>query len=281
MSDVKQAGKLFLVGLGPGDSEHLTFRAREVLAQSEIVVGYKTYIKLIEAQSAEDEFRHTSPILLGKEVVVSGMGKEVERTKEALHLAKAGKKVAIVCSGDAGIYGMAGLVGEMLREQGQDGLEIEIVPGVSSLNTAAALLGAPLMNDFAVISLSDYLVSWEDIGRRLELAAQGDFVIVLYNPKSRHRQHQLVEARGILLRHRSSATPVGIVSNAYRRGQRVVVTDLEHLTDFEIGMTTTIIVGNSSTFTFEKWMVTPRGYGGKYELSDSYLVAMFNNRPGT
>jgi precorrin-3B C17-methyltransferase len=198
------------------------------------------------------------------------MGGEIERAKMAINLVKKGKTVAIVCSGDAGIYGMAGLVNEILHEQG-DELEIEVIPGVPAMVAVAALLGSPLMSDFAAISLSDYLVSWAEISQRLKLAAQGDFVIALYNPSSKSRQHQLAEARGIILQYRSNSTPVGIATNAYRQKQRVVITDLEHMLDYEAGMNTTIIIGNSTTFTFNGRMVTPRGYQTKYSLRDKAL----------
>jgi precorrin-3B C17-methyltransferase len=253
-ADKTSCGKLFLVGLGPGDPKHMTFRAREALAQSNVVVGYETYIKLVEG------------FLLGKKVVSSGMGEEIERIRLALELAESGETVSVVCSGDSGIYGMAGLVGEMAKERENQTLEVEIVPGVPSLASSAALLGAPVTSDFVTISLSDYLVRWEDILRHLETAAQGNFVIILYNPKSKYRRHQLAEAREILLRYRKGSTPVGVVSNGYRPGQQVIVTDLNHMLDFKIGMTTTIVVGNSTTFIFRDWMVTPRGYGAKYKL---------------
>lgn len=254
-SEKQESGKLFLVGIGPGDPEQMTFKAREALIRSNVVVGYKTYVKLIEQ------------FLSQKEVIAGGMGGEVERMKRAVSLAEEGKTVAVVCSGDAGIYGMAGLVGEIMQQQGcPTKFEIEVIPGVPSLCAAAALLGAPIMHDFASISLSDRLTPWRVIALRLRMAAKGDFVIVLHNPKSRERQLQLVAARKILLRYRSSSTPVGIVDNAYREGQKVTITDLEHMLDFDIGMSTTIIVGNSTTFTFGRWVVTPRGYQTKYRL---------------
>lgn len=250
----QKRGRLHLVGIGPGSPEHMTLRAREALDHSEMVVGYKTYIKLIE------------PFLGQKEIIATGMGAEVERVKIAISLAKEGKSVSLVSSGDTGVYGMAGLVGEILREPSADEFDIEVVPGVPLLVASAALLGAPITGDFVSISLSDYLVSWEEITLRLGLAAQGDFVIVLYNPRSQRRQRHLAEAREIILRYRSPSTPVGIVTNAYRQKQEVVVTDLEHMLDHEIGMNTTIIIGNSTTFTLEGWMLTPRGYQKKYDL---------------
>ncbi|MFC1943489.1 precorrin-3B C(17)-methyltransferase [Chloroflexota bacterium] len=252
-SDKQKNGKLFLIGLGPGNPEHMTFRAREALSESEVVVGYKTYIKLIE------------PFLRQKEVIATGMGAEIERAKIAIDLAKKGRTVSIVSSGDAGIYGMAGLVSEIIHEQ-SDELVIEFVPGVPAIVAAAALLGAPVMTDFAAISLSDYLISWAEISQRLKLAAQGNFVIALYNPRSKKRQRQLTEAREIILQYRSPLTPVGIVTHAYRPQQQVVITDLAHILDYEVDMNTTIIIGNSTTFTFSGRMVTPRGYQKKYSL---------------
>jgi precorrin-3B C17-methyltransferase len=155
-------------------------------------------------------------------------------------------------------------VGEIL---GHRDIDIEVIPGVPLLVASATLLGAPITADFVSISLSDYLVPWQEITQRLELAAQGDFVIILYNPRSQKRQSQLIKARGIILKYRPPSTPVGIATNAYREEQEVVVTDLEHMLDYEIGMNTTIIVGNSATFNLDGWMVTPRGYRKKYDLS--------------
>ncbi len=187
----KKRGKLFLVGIGPGNPEHMTFRAREAINHSEVVIGYETYIKLIE------------PFLYQKEVIVTGMGAEVERVKTAISLAKKGRSVSLVSSGDTGIYGMAGLVGEILREQSGDEFDIEVIPGVPLLVASATLLGSPITGDFVTISLSDYLVSWEEITLRLNLAAQGNFVIVLYNPRSKRRKRQLDEAKEIILQYRS------------------------------------------------------------------------------
>ncbi len=241
-------GKLFIVGLGPGALEHLTPAARAALAAADTVVGYQTYLDLIPE------------LLAGKEVVSSGMLKEVERCRQALELAAAGRTVALVSSGDAGIYGMAGLVLE-LAEQGVETVAIEVVPGVSAVQAAAARLGAPLMHDFAVVSLSDLLTPWALIRRRLEAAAGADLVVALYNPKSAGRTTQLEAARQILLRHRAPATPVGIVRNACREGESVVVTDLAGLTDQEVDMVSLVIVGNTSTFRDRAGrMVTPRGY---------------------
>ena len=244
-------GKLNVVGLGPGDLENLTYHAREAIKQSRIIIGYKVYIELI------------SEIITGKEVVATGMMEEVKRAGLALDLVRNGKIVALVSSGDAGIYGMAGLVWELMRERGwKTGteLDLEIVPGVSALNASASLLGAPLSQDFAAISLSDLLIPWETIEKRLKASARADMVIVLYNPKSQQRTRQIEKAQQILLTRRSPRTPVGIVTNAYRKGQRVIITDLAHFLEQDIDMLTTIIIGNSQTFVYIDKMVTPRGY---------------------
>lgn len=253
----KTEGKLYLVSIGPGNIEQMTFSARKALEDSEIVLGYSSYIDQIK------------DLLAGKEIVSSGMGGEVQRAQQAISLVGEGRRVALVSGGDAGIYGMAGLVFELLQKEGTEqskGFSCEVVPGVPALSAAASLLGAPLMCDFAAINLSDLLVAWECIAGRLERAAQGDFVIVLYNPASKKRKEQLARARAILLNYRDGTVPVGIVTDAYRSGQKVCLTDLEHMLDYEIGMNTTIIVGNSTTFQWGERMVTPRGYGSKYDL---------------
>jgi cobalt-precorrin 5A hydrolase / precorrin-3B C17-methyltransferase len=251
---VKKKGKLFVVGTGPGDPAQMTLRAREVLDQSDVVVGYGTYIDLVKN------------ILGGKKTVETGMGGEVERVKAAIDLAKSGKTVSIVSGGDSGVYGMAGLVGELIAEDHAVEFDLEVVPGVPALAAAAALLGAPLTADFACISLSDHLITWEEIRQRLESAAKGNFVIVLYNPKSRQRTTQLAEAREIILSCRQPDTVVGVVRNAYRAEQSTQITDLEHLLDTEVNMNTIVIIGNSATFATAGWMVTPRGYRTKYDL---------------
>ncbi len=227
-----------------------------------MVVGYQTYIDLVR------------PWLTTQEVVATGMKAEVKRCQLALDRARAGQKVAIVSSGDAGIYGMAGLVLEMCAAQGlkvgpstgsaEVDLWLEVIPGVPALAAGAALLGAPLMHDFVAISLSDLLTPWEMIVKRLELAAQGDFVIVLYNPKSKKRDWQLGAVRDLLLRHRDPETPVGIVSRAMREGQETIITTLQEVLSQPVDMQTIVIVGNSQTFTYGPYMITPRGYRAKY-----------------
>ena len=212
-------GRISLVGLGPGDASLQTPAALQVLARSEIVVGYRGYIDQASALSA------------GKQVVAMELGQELERAAKAVDLAYDGNSVAVISSGDAGIYGMAGPVFRVLTDRGWDGLtpEVEVVPGISALQSAASLLGSPLMQDFCAISLSNLLTPWEAIERRLKGAAVGDFVVVLYNPRSGRRTWQLPEARRILLEHRDGATPVGLVRDAYRPGQLIAVTDLDGL----------------------------------------------------
>lgn len=231
----------------------MTPAAGEALAAAEVIVGYQTYLDLIP------EF------LAGKEVLASQMMKEVDRCRTALALAGEGRKVALVSGGDPGIYAMAGLVFELAREQGSK-VAIEVIAGIAALNACAARLGAPLMHDFAAISLSDLLTPWEKIEQRLEAAAAADFVVVLYNPKSKRRAEHIARAREILLAHRAPETPVGIVTAATRDNERVMLTTLDTMLESEIGMQTTVIIGNSSTFAWQGFMVTPRGYAAKYAL---------------
>jgi adenosylcobyric acid synthase len=240
-------GKLFVVGIGPGGPSHLTPAAREAIVSSDTIVGYDTYLELV------------APLLVGKEVVSSGMMQETERCREALRLAAAGRRVALVSSGDPGVYGMAGLALELA--EGKPEPEIIIVPGVSAVQAAAAVLGAPLMHDFAVVSLSDLLTPWETIERRLQAAASADFVTALYNPRSIKRVRQLEEARRIFLEHRLPSTPVGIVRNACREGEERVVTTLEEMLAHKVDMFSLVIIGNSATYVDEAGrMITPRGY---------------------
>lgn len=238
-----------MVGTGPGNPAYLSPRARQVLEEAEVIVGYRTYLKLVEEMMGE------------KEVISTGMTREIERCLLAARRAASGQKVALVSGGDPGIYGMAGLVLEIIEREGLfPQLEVEVVPGITSASAAAALLGAPLMHDFAVISLSDLLTPWPLIERRLELAAAGDFVVVLYNPASHRRTGQIRRAREILLKYKSNRTPVGIVRNAYREGQEVIITDLENLLNHPIDMLCTVIVGNSQTRLANGFLITPRGY---------------------
>lgn len=208
-------------------------------------------------------------LIQGKEVHYTGMTEELERARKAVSFAYAGRKVALISSGDVGIYGMAGPALEILKENGWRpgcGVEVEVVPGVTALSACASVLGAPVVHDFAAISLSNLLTPWEVIVRRIEAAARADYVIALYNPKSGRRTQQIVETQKILLRYRRPDTPVGIVKSGLRQGQRVVQSTLADMLNHEIGMLTTILIGNSTTFTYEGLMITPRGYQHKYEL---------------
>ncbi|NCO53257.1 MAG: precorrin-3B C(17)-methyltransferase, partial [Deltaproteobacteria bacterium] len=201
--------KLYVIGLGPGDAQHMTPAATAAIAASTVVTGYQVYLELI------------AELIADKETFATGMRQETERCREALRRATAGAVVSLVCSGDAGIYGMAGLVLELQQREGPPDVAVEIIPGVSAVQAAAARLGAPLMHDFAVISLSDLLTDWALIRQRLAAAARADFVVALYNPKSRGRTTQIAEAREILLRQRAPQTPVGIVRNACREGETI------------------------------------------------------------
>ncbi|CAK8721925.1 Precorrin-3B C17-methyltransferase [Candidatus Electrothrix gigas] len=248
-------GTLTVVGTGPGAEDLITPRAQQALTQAQVVVGYTTYLELI---------RHfLSP---QQEILSSAMMQEIDRCRRALELADSGKKVALVCGGDPGIYAMAGLVYELVCDTGSTST-IEIIPGIAALNACAAVLGAPLMHDFAAISLSDLMTPWDLIERRLEAAAMADFVTVIYNPKSKKRTEQIVRAQEIMLKQRNPKTPVGIVSGASREHESVCLTTLEKMLDQEIGMQTTVIIGNSATFVFGEKMVTPRGYSAKYGLA--------------
>ena len=212
-------GRIMLVGLGPGAHEHLTARARAAIAEADTVIGYVTYIRLV------------AELLEGKEVIRKSMTEELDRAIEALARARQGRKVALISSGDAGVYGMAGPTFEVLFQAGwtpDSGIEVEIVPGASALNTCAALVGAPLTHDFCAISLSDLLTPWPTIARRLDAVAYADFVVALYNPRSGRRTGQIVEAQRLFLRHRDPATPVAIVKSAYRPKQRIEFTTLAH-----------------------------------------------------
>jgi precorrin-3B C17-methyltransferase len=239
------------------------------LASVEVVAGYHKYIELIH------------PLIDGKEIISTGMTKEVARVEAAIEQARAGKSCAIVSSGDPGIYAMAGLVFETCKIKGivimpptsvpkaaddKDVLRLEVVPGIPALCAGAALLGAPLTHDFAAISLSDLLTPWERIEQRLEAAAQADFVIVLYNPKSKKRNWQFGKAREIILRYRDKNTPVGIVSRAMRAEQHIEIVTLDDMHTAEVDMQTTVFIGSSTSSKYMDFMFTPRGYAKKYEI---------------
>lgn len=254
-----EKGKILVVGFGPGDSEHITKRAVDALQESTCIIGYKTYVDLI---------RH---LVTADTIVSTGMTEEVSRAQDAVKRAEAGEIVSVISSGDSGVYGMAGLVYEVLIEQGwteETGIEVEVVPGISAINSCASLLGAPVMHDSCTISLSDHLTPWTVIEKRIESAGMADFVVALYNPKSGRRTRQIVEAQRILLKYRSPDTPVGLVKSAYREKQNVIMTTLSEMLEHDIGMLTTVIIGNSSTFFYDNKIITPRGYQRKYTLGD-------------
>lgn len=236
-----------MVGIGPGGPEDRTRRCEAAIAQSGIVVGYKRYLELV------------ADLTQGKALISSGMTKEMDRCKAALDKAQQGEIVSLISSGDAGIYGMAGLALEMAEAE-NIAVPIEIVPGITSASATASRMGAPLMLDFAVISLSDLLVPWDVIRGRLQAVASADMVAVLYNPRSARRTEQLEEAATIFRTHRAGSTPVGI-GTAVGTGEEVmVISDLDHFLQEDINMRSTVIIGNSSTRIVGTRLVTPRGY---------------------
>ncbi len=249
-------GKILLVGFGPGAEQHMSYRAREAIAEADVVIGYSTYINLVE------------DLLDGKEVVRKGMTEEIDRCIEAYDQAKLGKVVALISSGDIGVYGMAGPTYEVLLQSGwspASEITVEVIPGSTALSACASLVGAPLTHDFCSISLSDLLTPWPTIAKRIDAAGRSDFVIALYNPKSGRRTRQIVEAQRILLQYRKADTPVAIVKSAYREMQEIQLVTLDKMADCKIGMLTTVLIGNSSTYVQEGLMITPRGYANKYE----------------
>ena len=238
-----------MVGIGPGDSRSMTQEARLAIEQAETVVGYHAYLDLV------------SGLVEGKPVVGSGMRQEIDRCEAAVRLAEAGASVAVVSSGDPGIYGMAGLVLELvLKLPEKSRPKVRVIPGVSAVSAAAAALGAPLMHDFAVISLSDLMTPWDLIEKRVRAAAEADFVLAIYNPKSAKRTRHIEKVREIVLQSRPESTPVGVVHAATREDEKIVVTTLAKFTEEKINMFTIVIIGNSQTFRQGSFIVTPRGY---------------------
>lgn len=243
-------GLLSVVGLGPGDNALLTPQAAQTLDKAQVIVGYPLYVELVP------------PCLLeGKRVLTTGMRHETARCTAAIESALSGADTAVVCSGDSGIYGMSGLLLEILEQRGlSDSVPLDVVPGIPALCAAAALLGAPLMHDFACVSLSDLLTPWELIIKRLDAALSADFVLALYNPRSRGRDWQLAHALDIARRHRAASTPVGLVRKAYRPDQSVEVCSLADFDPAKVDMLSLVIVGNSATRAVGQRMLTPRGY---------------------
>lgn len=235
-------GKLYVIGIGPGGLDHLTIKAKKAIEESDIIVGYTKYITMVE------------PLLEGKEIFKTGMKGEEERCRKAIELAK-DKVVSVISTGDSGIYGMAGLILQL-----ENTSDVEIIPGVTASSAAASVLGAPLMHDNCNISLSDLMTPYELIKKRVSLAAEGDFIISLYNPKSKGRPHYLRECIELIKEHRDGKTPIGVVKNALRDGQEVNISTLDNFDDSIVDMFSIVIIGNSQSYIENERIITPRGY---------------------
>ncbi len=240
-------GQIYVVGIGPGAYEEMTIRGANVLSQCDVIAGYTVYVELVRKHFPEKEF------------IVTPMRREEERCELAFKEAEKGRRVALICSGDAGIYGMAGLMYEIGRKYKD--ISIEVVPGVTAALGGGALLGAPLVHDCCFISLSDLLTPWEKIEKRITAAAQGDFVICLYNPSSKKREDYLSRACDILLKCKKEDTVCGLAKNIAREGEISEILTLRELRDKEADMFTTVFIGNEETLVIQGKMVTPRGYG--------------------
>lgn len=238
--------QIYVVGIGPGEYEKMTIQAARVLEACDVIVGYTVYVDLVREHFG------------GKEFLTTPMRQEVKRCEMAFEEAMKGRTVAMICSGDAGVYGMAGLMFEIGKDYPE--CEVEVVAGVTAATGGAAVLGAPLIHDFALISLSDLLTPWEKIERRLLCAAQGDFVVCLYNPSSMKRKDYLLKACDLMLKYKNPDTVCGIVSNIGREGEAMELTTLAELRRMQVDMFTTVFVGNSQTVVIDGKMVTPRGY---------------------
>ncbi|MGB3532563.1 MAG: precorrin-3B C(17)-methyltransferase [Microcoleaceae cyanobacterium] len=248
---IGRTGQLWLVGTGPGQLSQITPAAQTAIIKADVVIGYSLYLDLIAPLRRPGQVIETYPIT-----------QERQRCERAISLAKWGLTVAVVSSGDCGIYGMAGLVFEQLRAQNWDGKtpQVEVFPGISAVQAAASRVGAPLMHDFCTISLSDLLTPWEVIEQRLIAAAQADFVCALYNPRSRTRTKPFIQARTIFLKYRPPQTPVALIRSAYREDEQITLTTLAQLDQIKVDMLTTVLIGNQSTQYYQDWMITPRGY---------------------
>ena len=242
-------GKLYAVGFGPGGYEHMTAKAIDVIKNADIITGYTTYVEMLKKFFPD------------KEYVATPMTKEMDRCRMAIDLAAEGKTVAMVSSGDSGIYGMAGILLEIANEKQSD---VEIETGVTAASAAASVLGAPLMHDFAVISLSDLMTPFDRIMKRVDCAGAGDFIVCLYNPKSKKRVDYVEKAADILMKYRSADTPVGVVRHAGREEESSFLTTLGEIKDAPIDMFSIVIIGNSNTYVKDGKMITPRGYEDKY-----------------
>ncbi|ELC8452793.1 precorrin-3B C(17)-methyltransferase [Clostridium perfringens] len=235
-------GKLYVIGIGPGGLDEMTLRAVKAIEESDIIVGYTKYIEMVK------------DLIKDKEIFKTGMRGEEERCREALELSK-DKKVALISTGDSGIYGMAGLILEMRKDE-----NVEIIPGITASSAAGSVLGAPLMHDNCNISLSDLMTPYEDIKKRVRLAAEGDFVISLYNPKSKGRPHYLRECVDIIKEFRGEETPIAVVRNALREGESKEIFTLKDFNDEVVDMFSIVIIGNSKSYIKDRYFVTPRGY---------------------
>lgn len=240
-------GKLYVVGFGPGGYEHMTAKAIDVIKKADVVTGYTTYVNLLKEYFPD------------KQYIATPMMQEVKRCEMAVEEACKDQVVAMVSSGDSGIYGMAGIIYQVAQEKQAD-IEIETVPGVTAASAAASVLGAPLMHDFAVISLSDLMTPLDLIMKRIDCAGQGDLIVCLYNPKSKKRTGYVEQAADILMKYRSPQTPAGIVRNAGRKDEASAITTLGELKNAEIDMFSVVIIGNSQTYESNGKMITPRGY---------------------
>lgn len=238
--------KLFLVGIGPGNGDSMSYAAVKAISEADVLVGYTKYIQLV------------TPLFPEKKAIDTPMRQEIDRCRKALELAGGGLTVAMICSGDSGVYGMAGPVYELSPEYPD--VDIQVIPGITAAVSGAAVLGAPLTHDFAVISLSDLMTPWEKIEKRLACAGEGDFCVAIYNPSSRKRAGYLRKACDILLKYKNPDTVCGVVRNIGRDGENSEVTTLLDLRDMEVDMFTTVFVGNASTKNINGHMVTPRGY---------------------
>nr|WP_242042423.1 precorrin-3B C(17)-methyltransferase [Leptolyngbya sp. FACHB-541] len=250
---IGRTGKLWLVGTGPGQLDQITPAAQMAIAQADVVIGYTLYVELVSSLLRPGQIIEALPIT-----------QERQRAKRAIALADWGLTVAVISSGDCGIYGMAGLVLEELRSLSWDGKTptVQVFPGITALQAAASRVGAPLMHDFCAISLSDLLTPWEVIEQRLTAAAQADFVTALYNPRSQTRTEQIAIAQQIFLKHRDPDTPVALIRSAYRQDEHITLTTLAHFLEASIDMLTTVLIGNQSSRVYADWMITPRGYLG-------------------
>lgn len=235
--------KLYVVGIGPGGRENMTYKAVETVKFCDVIVGYKPYIEYL------------GDFVEGKELYSTGMKGEIERCNIAIKMVQQGKNTAIISTGDAGLYGMAGPILELA-----EGIEVEIIPGVTAAFSASAELGSPIMHDYASISLSDLLTPWEVIEKRVEKAAEADFVITIYNPKSKGRKDHLKNAIEIISKYRNGSTPVGIVKDSGRPGTEKVITTLNNIDYDKVDMLCVLIIGNSNSFIKEDRIITPRGY---------------------